>query len=83
MPHKMDELLQVEGLPTNIDAISDSTGDYEAAPTPHHPHFPYEKADFTSILGNVSIILCDPFSRAPHRRIGGDGNRKKDTEIPP
>jgi hypothetical protein len=28
------------------------------------------------------MILCDPFSRSPHR-CGGDGMRKKDTEIPP
>jgi hypothetical protein len=30
------------------------------------------------------MVLCDPFSRAPHRLTGGgDGMRKKDTEIPP
>jgi hypothetical protein len=59
MPHKMDELLHAVGLPTYIDAISDSTGDFEAAPIPptsHPPHFPYENADFMSILGSVSII---------------------------
>jgi hypothetical protein len=59
MPHKMDELLYAARLLTDIDTISDSTGDSETAPTsstPHPPHFPYENADFISILGNVSII---------------------------
>jgi hypothetical protein len=32
---------------------------------------------------NDLMNLCDPFSRAPHRRRGGDGMRKKDTKIPP
>jgi hypothetical protein len=56
MPHNMDELLQTVGLSTDIDAISDSTGDSEAPPTPHPPHFPYENANFTTILDSVSII---------------------------
>jgi hypothetical protein len=56
MPHKMDKFLQAVGLPTDIDTILDSTGDSEAAPTPHPPHFPYENVDFTTILGSVSII---------------------------
>jgi hypothetical protein len=30
------------------------------------------------------ILMCDPFSRAPHRRwVLGDGMQKKDTKIPP
>jgi hypothetical protein len=37
MSHKMDELLHAAGLSTDIDAISDSTGDSEAQPIPH-PH---------------------------------------------
>jgi hypothetical protein len=37
MPHKIDELLQVAGLPMDIDAIPDSTGDSKAPPTPHPP----------------------------------------------
>jgi hypothetical protein len=47
MPHKMDEFLHAAGLPTDIDAISDSMGDFETTPTPstpHPPHFPYENA---------------------------------------
>jgi hypothetical protein len=40
MPHKMDEFLDAAGLPTNIDAIPDSTGDCETAPTPSTPHPP-------------------------------------------
>jgi hypothetical protein len=56
MSHKMDELLHAAGLPTDINVIPDSTGDFEAAPTPHPPHFPYENADFTSILDSISII---------------------------
>jgi hypothetical protein len=62
MPHKMDELLTTAGLATDIDAIPDSTGDSETAPTPstpHPPHFPYENADFTSILDNVSTVYLD------------------------
>jgi hypothetical protein len=62
MPHKMDELLTAAGLPTDIDAIPDSTGDTETAPTPsttHPPHFPYETADFTSLLDNVSTVYLD------------------------
>jgi hypothetical protein len=62
MPHKMDELLHAAGLPTDIDAILDSTGDSETAPTPstpHPSHFPYENADFTSILGSVSIVYLN------------------------
>jgi hypothetical protein len=62
MPHKMDELLHVAGLLTDIDAISDLTGDSETAPipsTPHPPHFPYENADFTSILGSISIVYLN------------------------
>jgi hypothetical protein len=62
MPHKMDELLHAAGLPTDIDAISDSTGDFETAPTsstPHPPYFPYENADFTSILDNVSTVYLN------------------------
>jgi hypothetical protein len=45
-----------------IDAIPDSTGDSETAPTPStlHPlHFPYENADFTSILDSVSIVYLN------------------------
>jgi hypothetical protein len=60
IPHKMDELLQAARLPVDIDAIPDSTGDSEAPPTPHPshpPHFPYENANFTTILGNISIII--------------------------
>jgi hypothetical protein len=56
MPHKMDELLHVIGLPMDIDAISDSTGDSKAPLTPHPSHFPYENVDFMTILGGVSII---------------------------
>ena len=62
MPHKMDELLTTAGLPTDIDAIPDSTGDTETAPTSsttHPPHFPYETADFTSLLDNVSTVYLD------------------------
>jgi hypothetical protein len=62
MPHKMDKLLHVTGLPTDIDAILDSMGDSETAPTPstpHTPHFPYEIADFTSIVDNVSIVYLN------------------------
>jgi hypothetical protein len=46
----------------DIDAILDSTGDSETAPTPstpHPPHFPYENADFTSILDNVSTVYLN------------------------
>jgi hypothetical protein len=59
MPHKMNELLHAVGLPIDIDAIPDSTGNSETTwtpSTPHPPHFSYENADFISILGNVSII---------------------------
>jgi hypothetical protein len=56
MPHKMDKILQAVGFPTDIDALLDSTGDSEAPPTPHPPHFTYENTDFTTILGNISII---------------------------
>jgi hypothetical protein len=62
MPHKMDELLHAAGLPTYIDVILDLTGDSETAPTPltpHPPHFPYENADFTSILGSVNIVYLN------------------------
>jgi hypothetical protein len=62
MSHKMDELLHVAGLPTDIGVIPDSTGDSETAPTPsspHPPHFPYENADFTSILDNVSTVYLN------------------------
>jgi hypothetical protein len=62
MPHKMDELLHAAGLPMDIDAIPDSTGDYGTAPTPstpHPPYFSYENADFTSILDNVSTIYLN------------------------
>jgi hypothetical protein len=62
MPHKMDELLHATGLPTDIGAIPDSTGDSETASTPstpHPPYFPYENVDFTSILGSVSIIYLN------------------------
>jgi hypothetical protein len=62
MPHKMDELLDAMGLHTDIDVIPDSTGDSETASTPstpHPPHFPYETADFTSILGSVSIVYLN------------------------
>jgi hypothetical protein len=65
MPHKMDELLTVAGLPTDIDVIPDSTGDSETASTtstPHPPHFPYENVDFTSILDNVSTVYLDLIS---------------------
>jgi hypothetical protein len=65
MPHKMDELLTAAGLPTDIDAIPDSTGDSETAPTPstpNPPYFLYENADFTSILENVSTIYFDLIS---------------------
>jgi hypothetical protein len=58
-PHKMDEILYTAVLPMDIDVILDSMGDSEFVPTPstpHPPHFPYENADFTSILGSVSII---------------------------
>jgi hypothetical protein len=40
IPHKIDELLDVVGLPTDIDAILDSTGDSETALTPSSPHPP-------------------------------------------
>jgi hypothetical protein len=53
MPHKKDELLQAAWLPTDIDVILNSTGDSAAS---HPPHFPYENAEFTTILDNVSII---------------------------
>jgi hypothetical protein len=56
MPHKMDEFLQAVGLFMDIDVIPDSTGDSEAPPTPHPPHFSYENADFTTMLDSVSII---------------------------
>jgi hypothetical protein len=59
MPHKMDKLLHAAGLPMDIDAIPDSTGDFETASipsTPHPSHFSYENADFTSILDNVSTV---------------------------
>jgi hypothetical protein len=59
MPYKMDELLDAVRLPMDIDVIPDSTGDFETAPTsstPHPPHFPYETADFTSILDSVRIV---------------------------
>jgi hypothetical protein len=46
MTHKIDEFLQVVGLPTSIDAILDSTGDLKAPPTPHPPLFLYEKYRF-------------------------------------
>jgi hypothetical protein len=62
MPHKMDKLLTAAGLPTDIDAIPDSTSDSETAPTPctpHPSHFPYENTDFTSILDNVSTVYLD------------------------
>jgi hypothetical protein len=62
MPHKMDELLHAAGLTTYIDAIPDSTGDSETTPTPstpHPPHFPYENANFTSILDNVSTVYLN------------------------
>jgi hypothetical protein len=65
MPHKMDELLTAAGLPTDIDAIPDSTGDSETAPTPYTPHplhFPYENADFTSLLNNISTVYLDLIS---------------------
>jgi hypothetical protein len=62
MSHKMDELLHTAGLPTDIDAILDSMGDSETAltsSTPHPPHFLYENANFTSILGSVSIVYLN------------------------
>jgi hypothetical protein len=62
MPHKMDEFLHATGLPTDIDVIPDSTGESETAPTPSTPHplhFPYENADFTSILSSVSIVYLN------------------------
>jgi hypothetical protein len=65
MPHKMDELLTAAGLPTDIDVIPDSTGDFETAPTPstpHPPHLPYENADFMSLLDNVSTVYLDLIS---------------------
>jgi hypothetical protein len=65
MPHKMDELLTTAGLPTDIDAIPDSMGDSETAPTPstpHPPYFPYENADSTSLLDNVSTVYLDLIS---------------------
>jgi hypothetical protein len=40
MPHKMDEILDAVGLPTDIDVIPDLTGDSETAPTPSTPHPP-------------------------------------------
>jgi hypothetical protein len=52
----MDELLQAVELPVDIDVIPYSTGDSKAPPTPHPPHLTYENADFTTILGNVSIV---------------------------
>jgi hypothetical protein len=55
-PHKIDALLQAARLPADIDAIPDSTGNSDAPSTPHPPHFSYENADFTTILGSVSII---------------------------
>jgi hypothetical protein len=58
----MDELLDTVGLPTDIDVIPDSTGDSETAltpSTPHPPYFPYETADFTSILSSVSIVYLN------------------------
>jgi hypothetical protein len=54
--HKMNELLQAAGLPTDIDAISDSMVDSEAPPTPHLPYFSYENVDFMTIIGSASII---------------------------
>jgi hypothetical protein len=59
MTHKMDELLVAAGLLTDINAIPDLTGDSETAPTPSTPHFPYGTADFTSILGSVSIVYLN------------------------
>jgi hypothetical protein len=62
MPHKINELLTAAGLSTDIDDIPDSTGDSETTPTPftpHPSHFPYENADFTSILDNVSTVYLD------------------------
>jgi hypothetical protein len=56
MPHKIDDLIHAVELPTYIYAISDSTGDSKAPPTPHPPNFSYENTDFTTILGNISII---------------------------
>jgi hypothetical protein len=56
MPNKMDELLQAVGLPMDIDAIPDSTGDSEAPPTLHPPYFFYENVDFMTILDSISII---------------------------
>jgi hypothetical protein len=56
MPHKMDELLTASGLPTDIDAIPDSTGDSETAPTPstpHPPHFPSETAPLGSVVDKL------------------------------
>jgi hypothetical protein len=62
MPHKMDDLLNAARLPTDIDVIPDSTGDSKTAPTPstlHPPYFPYENADFTSIIDNVSTVYLN------------------------
>jgi hypothetical protein len=50
MSYKIDEFLHAAGLPTNIDVISDSTGDSGTASTPQPPHFPYESVDF-----NISL----------------------------
>jgi hypothetical protein len=40
MPHKMNELLHAVGLPIDIDAIPDSTGNSETTWTPSTPHPP-------------------------------------------
>jgi hypothetical protein len=57
MPHKIDELLEVRGLLTDIDVILDLTGDSKALYTLHPPHFPYETVDFSTILGTVSTFI--------------------------
>jgi hypothetical protein len=56
MSHKIDKLLQTVGLFTEIDAISDLTGDSETPLTSHPPHFPYKNTKFMTILDSVSII---------------------------
>jgi hypothetical protein len=57
MLHKIDELLHTTKLLTNLDAIPNSTGDSEVLPTPHPPYFPYETADFSSILDSISTFI--------------------------
>jgi hypothetical protein len=61
MLNKIDKLLHTTKLLTNFDVIPDSTGDSEVLPTPHPPYFPYETADFSSILDNISTLIYFSF----------------------